>query len=45
MGLFNYNQIPVNTLVGADWKTFKALTKGQHIAKEKRMSYWLTKSI
>ena len=45
MGLFNYQQLPVNTLVGADWKTFKAVTKGQHIAKDKKTSYLLTKCI
>ena len=45
MGLFNYSQLPVNTLVGADWKTFKRLTEGQHIAKDKKASYRLTKSI
>ena len=44
MGLFNFNTLPVNTLVGADWKTFMALTKGQHIAKDKRANYWLTKA-
>ena len=45
MGLFNFNNLPVNTLVGADWKTFKALTEGQHIAKDKKANYWLTKCI
>lgn len=45
MGLFNFNQLPVNTLVGADWKTFKTLTHGQHIASGKRFEYYLTKSI
>lgn len=45
MGLLNYQQLPVNTLVGADWKTFKSLTKGQHIAKDKKANYILTKCI
>ena len=45
MGLFNYSQLPVNTLVGADWKTFKRLTKSQHIAKDKKANFWLTKGI
>lgn len=45
MGLFNFNQLPVNTLVGADWKTFRKVTEGQHIARNKRMNYFLTKSI
>ena len=45
MGLFSFNSLPVNTLVGADWKTFKALTRGQHIANDKKTSYRLTKVI
>ena len=45
MGLFKFNNLPVNTLVGADWKTFGAVTKGQHIDKGKRANYWLTKCI
>ena len=24
MGLLEFNKLPINTLVGADWKTFKA---------------------
>ena len=45
MGLFNFETLPVNTLVGADWKTFKALTSGQHVAKDKRANYRLIKCI
>ena len=45
MGLFNFNTLPVNTLVGADWKTFKRLTEGQHIVPDKRTNYLLTKCI
>jgi len=45
MGLIEFSKLPVNTLVGADWKTFKALTKDQHIAKNKRGKYLLTKAI
>ena len=45
MGLLRFENLPVNTLVGADWKTFKAVTEGQYVAKEKKASYWLTKSI
>lgn len=26
MGLLEFNKLPINTLVGADWKTFKAIT-------------------
>ncbi len=45
MGLFNFNTLPVNTLVGADWKTFKALSAGQHIAPDRKAKFILTKSI
>lgn len=45
MGLLEFSKLPVNTLVGADWKTFKTVTAGQHIAKNKRAKYFLTKSI
>ena len=32
MGLLEFNKLPINTLVGADWKTFKAITgKGKLI--------------
>ena len=33
MGLLEFQKLPVNTLVGADWKTFKEITKGQKIEK------------
>ena len=26
MGLLEFNKLPINTLVGADWKTFNAIT-------------------
>ena len=45
MGLFDFSKIPVNTLIGADWKTFKRTTEGQHILPEKRAKYLLTKSV
>ena len=45
MGLFNFSKIPVNTLIGADWETFKRTTEGQHILPEKKAKYLLTKSI
>ena len=31
MGLLEFNKLPINTLVGADWKTFKAITTGREI--------------
>lgn len=45
MGLLEFSKLPVNTLVGADWHTFKTLCKGQEIAKNKRGKYFLTKVI
>ena len=31
MGLLEFNKLPINTLVGADCKTFKAITAGREI--------------
>ena len=31
MGLLEFNKLPIITLVGADWKTFKAITAGREI--------------
>ena len=47
MGLLeiNFYKLPVNTLVGADWQTFKKMTQGQEIASNKRLKYSLTKGI
>lgn len=47
MGLLelNFYKLPVNTLVGADWRTFKRMTEGQEIAPNKRLKYHLTKAI
>ena len=45
MGLFDFNSLPVNTLLGADWKTFRKITEGQHIIAEKKTKYRLTKSV
>ena len=47
MGLLeiNFYKLPINTLVGADWKTFKKMCEGQEIAKNKRSKYLLTKVI
>ncbi len=45
MGLLEFSKLPVNTLVGADWKTFKTVTRNQHIASEKTTKFFLTKAI
>ena len=34
MGVLEFQKLPVNTLVGADWKTFKGITQGQTIGAE-----------
>ena len=33
MGLLEFNKLPINTLVGADWKTFKAITAGREMIR------------
>lgn len=45
MGLLEFSKLPVNTLVGADWKTFKAITKDHHLGKGKKGKYILTKCV
>ena len=45
MGLLEFNKLPINTLVGADWKTFKAITAGREIDKPWRGKYRLTKAV
>ena len=45
MGLLKFSNLPANTLVGADWKTFKAITKDRYVAPEKRSKMCLTKCI
>ena len=45
MGLLKFENLPVNTLVGADWNTFKTMTDGQQIDKGYRTKYHLTKAI
>lgn len=45
MGLIEFSKLPVNTLVGADWPTFKAITAGREVDKGFRGKYFLTKSV
>ncbi len=45
MGLLEFNKLPINTLVGADWKTFNAITKGREIAAAYKGKYRLTKAV
>lgn len=44
MGL-TFDNLPVNTLVGANWKTFKTLTEGQEIGDKYKGKYRLTKAV
>lgn len=45
MGVLEFQKLPVNTLVGADRKTFRGITKGQVIDKGYKTKYYLTKAI
>ena len=45
MGLIEFDKLPINTLVGADWDTFKRLTAGQEIDKGFKGKYYLTKAV
>ena len=45
MGLLEFDKLPINTLVGADLKTFKAVTANKTIDKGFRNKYFLTKSV
>lgn len=45
MGLIEFNKLPINTLVGADWKTFKSVTGGQTIDPAYKGKYRLTKAV
>ena len=45
MGLLEFNKLPINTLVGADWKTFNAITKDRVIDPAYKSKYRLTKAV
>lgn len=45
MGLLEFSKLPINTLVGADWDTFKAITKGRVVDPHYRGKYRLTKAV
>ena len=45
MGLLELSKLPINTLVGADWKTFKGITEGRIVDKGYKQKYYLTKSV
>ena len=39
MGLLQFDKLPINTLVGADWDTFKKITDGQVIGDEYKAKF------
>ena len=45
MGLLQFDKLPINTLVGADWDTFKKITAGQVIGEKYKGKYCLTKAV
>ena len=45
MGLIEFSKLPVNTMVGAKWKTFQRTAKNQPIDKGYKGKYYLTKGI
>ena len=45
MGLLEFSKLPINTLVGADWKTFKQITGGRTIDPAYKGKYRLTKAV
>lgn len=45
MGLLEFSKLPINTLVGADWRTFKELTAGREVDGPWRGKYRLTKAV
>ena len=45
MGLIEFDKLPINNMVGASWKSFKAVYKGQTIDPGYKGKYYLTKYI
>ena len=45
MGLIEFNKLPINTLVGADWRTFKSITAGRTVDAPWKGKYRLTKAV
>lgn len=45
MGLLQFDKLPINPLVGADWNTFKEITAGQTIGSDYKGKFRLTKAI
>lgn len=45
MGLLQFDKLPVNNLVGADWQTYKEILRGREIDKGYKGKYRLTTAI
>lgn len=45
MGLIEFDKLPINTLVGADWQTFKRITEGREVGDAYKKKFFLTKSV
>ncbi len=45
MGLIEFSKLPINTLVGADWRTFKEITRGRDVDGPWKGKYRLTKAV
>lgn len=45
MGLLEFDKLPINTLVGADWDTFKKITEGRTVGDAYRQKFRLTKAV
>ena len=45
MGLIEFSKLPINTLIGADWKTFKKVTEGREVEGPWKSKYRLTKAV
>lgn len=45
MGLLEFSKLPINTLVGADPRTFRRIVAGREIDRGYRSKYYLTKSV
>ena len=42
---FNFQKLPANTLIGADWKTFREVTSGRTVDKGYKLKYCVTKTV
>lgn len=45
MGLLDFNKLPINTLVGADWRTFGQITAGREVEAGWKGKYHLTRAV